>query len=807
MKNTLKIPILSLITVIFLGFRADDTPLEKLLKQIAKITSTYPQEKIHLHLDKTYYAVGEDIWLKAYLITAEKNEPSLLSKVLYVDLIDEKNQIKQNLRLSVTNGNASGNISIADSLASGNYRVRAYTNYMRNYADHFFFEKQIKIGNVMQTSSNEPLEKDKKQDIDLQFFPEGGNLIKGIRSKVGVKAVLANGIGANLSGFIFNENKEKVAVFTTTHAGMGVFALLPSSTAKHTAIVRLEDGTEKTFNLPPIIESGHALAINNVGENFVVRIASSTDLIAAKEVLVVAQTNGVIYASFSAKTDQPIISANIPKKNFPTGIAQFTLFTAEGKPLAERLVFVNHDDALKIEIAVNGNPSTKKKSELNLAVTDLTANPIDGNFSVSVVDVSKVPVIEDEETTILSNLLLTSELKGYIEKPNYYFNKSIVDREQNLDNLLLTQGWRRFTWTDILASKEPDITFRPELTYEISGKITGQYNKPLPKASVSLISTTPGLFLKIDTLSDSKGNFVFDRLDIPDSSSFLIQSKLKENKDVKIYITPPPNVKPYNGLGSSVNINNYLQTTKQQFQELAKNNMLKGNGILLNAVEIKTKLVPKSPLNTPNSKNASGSADHVITEIMLKDAINIFSPFYKSPGVMIKNGMIYRTRASKSFTNNPPMLLIVDGVQINQILMPDFIQSINPTDLEGIEILTSDYNTSVLGPEASGGVVYITTKSGPSKSAASTNIARIKNAGFVTAKQFYVPNYDDPKINQQMLDLRSTIYWNPNVITDEKGQAAFNFFNASTPGDYRVTVEGMDAFGNIGRKVYTYQVK
>lgn len=807
MKKTINLSVLTFLAIITLGFKIDETPLEKLLKQLASLTANYPTEKIHLHTDKPYYAVGEQIWLKAYLVIAEKNEPSQLSKVLYTDLIDQNNQIRQSLTLEVKNGSAFGNINIIDSLPSGNYRLRAYTNYMRNYAAHFFFEKQIKIGNVMEPTASAPLEKDKKQNIDLQFFPEGGNLVKGIRSKVGVKAVLENGLGADLNGYIINAQKEKVAVFTTTHAGMGVFALLPSTTEKHTAVVTLKDGNEKSFALPNILDNGHVLAVNNAAENLAIRVSSSATLIGEKELLVIAQSNGVVCASFSIKPDQAIITANIPKKNFPTGIAQITLFTADGKPIAERLSFINHQDALKMDVSLQDDATIKKKSNIKLAVRDLGDNLVDGNFSVSVVDESKVPIEEDEETTILSNILLTSELKGYIEKPNYYFNPANADRESNLDILLLTQGWRRFTWTDVLVAKEPQITFRPEQTLEITGKITGQYNKPLPKATISLISTTPGLFLKIDTLSDSKGNFIFDRLDIPDSSSFMIQSKLKENKDIKIWLTPAPNVTPYKEFGKSVNIDTYLESTKQQFQELVKNNMLNGNGILLKTVEIQQKKVLKPILNVPNSTNASGSADYVISSAMLKDAINIFTPFYRSPGVMVRNGMIFRTRASNSFTNNPPMLLIVDGVQINQSLMPDYILSINPADVEGIEILTSNYNIAVLGSDASGGVIYITTRNGSGKASAATNIARIKNGGFSVAKEFYVPNYDDPKLNKQLLDLRSTIYWNPNVITNTKGEANFNFFNASTPGNYRVTIEGMDTFGNIGRKVYTYQVK
>ncbi len=808
MKSKLTYALIFLLAVITLGFKIDETPLEKLLKQLAKITANYPQEKIHLHLDKPYYAVGEDIWLKAYVVTAEKNEPSQLSKVLYVDLIDEKNQLKKNLKFPIENGIADGNISLIDSLATGTYRIRAYTNYMRNYTADFFFEKFVKIGRVADIPTIEAKKAiDKKTTFSLQFFPEGGNILAGIRNKIGVKAVTSDGLGANFSGYIINKNKEKVATFTTEHAGIGAFALMAQPNEEYTAIITLADGSIKSFNLPKLIESGYAISVNSTPEKINIRVFGSTDQVDGKDLSVIAQSNGVVYASFTSKLDKPVLTASLNKKDFPTGIIQFTLFNAQNKPLAERLIFVNHQAELKIDIKNKEQANTKKKTNLDLFVADVNNNPIDGNFSVAVVDEGNIQINEDEETTILSNLLLTSDLKGYIEQPNYYFNTNNADREKHLDNLLLTQGWRRFIWTDIANATEPDIKFRPEQSLEISGKITGQFGKPLPNAKVSLISTTPGFFLKLDTVSDIKGNFIFDRMDVPDSASFILQSKTsKDSKDVKIELNPLPQIMATTYIGNAVNITTYVENTKKMFQELEKFNML-DKRILLKTVEIKAKPILKPVLNVPNSTNASGAVDYVITAKMLEGAINIFSPFYKNAGVMVKNGIIFRTRAKSSLTANPPMLLIVDGVQINQGAMPDFLPSINPADVEGIEILTSDYNLSVLGSDAAGGAIYITTRRGGGKNPPATNIARIKNAGFSVKKEFYKPDYDDPKTNQQILDLRSTIYWNPNINTNEKGQATFSFFNASTPGKYRVTIEGMDAFGNIGRKTYTYEVK
>lgn len=798
MKTHYKIWTLNIIAIFCLSLKVEDTPLERLLKQLAKITASYPQEKVHLQLDKPYYAIGEDIWIKGYVVTAERNEPSLLSAVLYVDLIDQKNIIKKKAKLEIINGFTHGNISLVDSLSPGNYRIRAYTNYMRNYDEGFFFQKSITIGSLIEKIET-PAKKEEKVALDLQFFPEGGSMLANIRGKVGVKAVTSDGLGANLTGYIENRNHEKIAVFNTELAGMGAFALRPEKGENYTAIVTLADGQSRAFKLPEVKENGYALGLTATNEAINVRIATSQAFIGNKELLVVAQANGIVCASFSFIPDKEITTTPIKLENFPTGIIQFTLFDAESKPLSERLIFVNHKDELDIKVDNATTALIKQKTVFNLAALNSNKNPIEGNFSVAVTDLAKVTQNEDDEITIISNLLLSSDLKGYIEQPNYYFNNVDENKVRQLDNLMLTQGWRRFVWEDIVNEKEPEITFRPELTLEISGKVTSFYDQILPKAKVSLISTTPGFFLKLDTLSDANGNFVFDRLEVPDSTSFMLRAIYgkEQNKDIKLKLNQSPKVTPYPAIGNSIDIAPYLEITKKSFQELGK---FKGEGIALNTVTITKQREMKSPLNVPHSANASGSVDYLITRRMLEAENNVIMLFHKAPGVrVVGEGMVETTR-------RPPALLrlIVDGAEIDQRTQPYFLKSINPKDLEGIEILTSNYNTSALG---GGATMYVTTKRGNGEVIPATNTAKIKNAGFSVRKEFYTPNYDDPKTNKQLQDLRSTIYWNPQVTTDEKGLAKFSFFNAGTPGTYQVTIEGMDNFGNLGRKVYTYEVK
>ena len=807
MNTRLKIIPFFILTIICLSFKAED-PLEKLLKQIAKLTATHPQEKIHIHTDKPYYAIGETVWLKGYVVTAEKNEPSPFSGIIHVELIDAKNKVKKKISLPINAGLASGNINLVDSLPSGLYRLRAYTNYMRNFDELFFFEKTLTIGNVAETKKPE-LIKSTNLDFSLQFFPEGGKILASIRTRVGIKATTSDGMGANLTGYILDSKKEKVAVFETEYAGMGAFAFTPQPNEKYIAVVTLKNGQTKNFDIPQAIPSGRNIAINTTNENVNIRVSNTTDLIDSKELYIVAQCNGVVYSSFIVKTENANITASIPIKTFPTGIIQFTLFDQNLTPIAERLAFVNHQDALKIDIKnLSQSATTRKKTALSFSINDTNENPINGNFSVSVIDLNKAPIIEDEETTIFSNLLLTSDLKGFIEKPNYYFNNINIDKIRQLDNLMLTQGWRRFVWKDVIEEKLAAINFKPEKELSLSGIVTFENsNKPVPNAKIILLSTSKNYTFILDTVADGNGKFSFEKLELPDSITFVLQAKTAHaNDNVKIKLDGSPKVLSTTTNSYSLDFDTYLEETKKRFTDLKKYNMLDG-AIQLKQVDIKAKKSPIPVNKIRNSKNLAGQADYVITKEKFRYETALTQSLLSVPGIMFYDGKFVRTSArTVSITSEKPkpMLFFLDGAIISQ----DKILNIPPSTVEGIEVLTSNYNLTIYGEQGYWGVVLITTKMyEPHEELSAMNKLKVTNYGFGPTKEFYVPNYDDPKVNKQMEDLRSTIYWNSNVSSDIRGKANVSFFNAGTPGLYNVVIEGMDTFGNLGRKVYTYEVK
>ena len=884
------------------SFTFQQDPLELLLKQLEKYRSEYPQEKIHLHLDKPYYAIGDNIWFKAYVVNSERHQLSSLSRILYVDLINDKDSVKHSLRLTLKNGLTSGDFTLADTLREGNYRIRAYTNWMRNFGEEYFFDRTISIGNsisnniLTQTNytfskignnqkvdavitytdlkgraladkevnyqvelnfrnltkgkgitnsegqlrlsfiNNQPfllksgkilttIKLDEKRavnksipvkstsnDVDLQFFPESGNLVNNIRSKVGFKAVGSDGLGQTISGYILDQNNQKIADLQSEHAGMGQFTFQPKEAIIYKAVVKFKDGSEKTYELPRALNEGYVLTVSNQDSlNLNVRVAVSPGMLEKGEIRLIAQANGVVYYASKSAIEKTLFNALIPKKRFPTGIVQFTLFSPTNEPVAERLVFVNHSDSLNINIKSEKPVSTtREKVKLSINALSSTGSPVTGSFSVAVIDEGKVPLEEINEHTIVSNLLLTSDLKGYVEQPNYYFAGNNEIKTRHLDHLMLTQGWRRFTWRNLISNNFPSKIYQPERNIRISGKVLANNGSPVAGGKVTLFSASGNLFL-MDTLTNPEGRFAFQDLYFNDSTRFVIQARNNRNrKNVQIELdgNPPQLVtknKNFPDLETNVNTSliAYLLNSRNQYDELKKYGLVNSSILLAEVKIVETKPLVKHSSNL----NGAGQADNVITAKDLEYAVDLASFLQgRVAGIIIRNGIAYSSRSmNSSFSGPTPMQLIIDGTYLD----PSFLGSINPRDIETIEVLRSIGNTAIYGLLGGGGVLIINTKRGERNMGYNNfaqGIVSFKPQGLYEGREFYSPNYDDPKLNSKIADLRTTIYWQQDVITTT-GKATVEYFNSDGTGTYAVIIEGISVEGEIGRKVYRYNVK
>ena len=884
------------------GFISNDIdPIQKIAGQLDKWASNNPVEKVYLQFDKPYYAVGDDIWFKAYITLGSRHQLSALGGTLDVELIDDQDSIKQHIKLPVSNGLTWGDFALPDTLPEGNYRIRAYTQWMRNAGEDYFFDKAISIVNATTnkiftktsytyaTSNGQQqvtalinysdingtpyakrevkysVELDSKNitrgkaitddqgnisisfedahpaqlrsgrittniklddkypatkiipikatsaNVNVQFFPEGGNMVNGISTKIAFKAVGADGLGADIKGTVTDDQNNTIIAFSSTHLGMGVFNIHPQAGRSYHAHITYADGSANTINLPPAIDKGYGLLINNDDPDYVkIKISASQALFDENpndSISVVGQSGGEILYAAKSKPGSASFSASIPKSRFPSGIVQFTLFSSKGEPLSERLVFIQNADQLKLDVSsAKQTYSPREKVKINLNAQNNKAQPVVGSFSVAVVDETKVPFDESDESTILSNLLLTSDLRGYIEKPNYYFTNVSATTQADLDVLMLTQGYHRFEWKQILADNFQPVTHQPEKVLQISGHITTLGGKPIAHGKVTLLSTTGGLFY-LDTVTDAQGKFTFSNLLFRDSVKFVVQARTDKNhSNVQIdldNVAPQQVSQNKNAPAFQVSINDglsaYLLSSKNLYNEQLKYGL--GNHVIaLKEVVIadrRTRILKNSSnLNGPGNADQVITADELVGCSTLEQCLN-----GKLMGVLFRNGIPYSTRSM-----NIAMQVYLDGVPMQS----DFLNTINMDDIGSIEVLRTIGYLAIYGGQASGGALLITSKRGGDGilyNSPAPGIITYGPKGYYKSRVFYSPQYDDPKTNTALADLRSTIYWNPSVITTKDGIASMEYFNAGSKGTYRVIIEGIDNDGNIGRQVYNYKVE
>jgi hypothetical protein len=880
----------------------DSVSLNTIIEKTSALAANRPIEKVYLHFDKPYYAVDDTIWFKAY-VTDNFHQPSLLSKVMYVELMNSRDSLVQLLKLPVRAGMASGSFPLPEaSYRQDNYHIRAYTKWMTNFDAAYFFKKTVPVGNAIdkQVNTNVTFSKtgsDKSMqitsrivykdidgnplhnkritwsvssnvddvakgkgttdasgaltitftnsklidltgaaitafidlgnrkvagstfplksvlgDADVQFFPEGGEMLNSVRSRVAIKAVGSNGLGMDFSGTITDNAGTVLANVTSQHAGMGSFYLLPELNKTYKANITFKNGIKGSYDLPKVQASGFSLSANNTDENNVsIKLSTSPAFFEAnkgRSFYIVAQSVGTVCFAAQTVLKEQIYSANIPKSKFPTGILQFTLFSSGGIALSERLVFIQRKDQLNIGIT-SDKPlyGGRQKVKLNISAKNKTA-PAEGNFSISVIDESKVQVDEEGETTILSGLLLTSDLKGYVERPNYYFNKISDKTAADLDLLMLTQGYRRFTYTDVLANRLPQVTSLPEQGIEVSGVLRTLNGMPVKGGSVRLLM--PDRNFSANAVSNPEGQFKFPNLAFTDTSKVVVTAKGNYNaKNLMVMVDgytypalPKNQFYPDEVTNIDSTMRPYLLNSKKKLNSMQ---MLKA--VVVTAAAPKQ---GKTHVDYPSLTGLSMIADHVIDGSRLNCNNLMLCLQSMMMGVTYENNNFYVTRdynAGKKI----PMAVYVTGMPVDA----SYLNNVMPGEVESVEVFLRDELGLVNNQNQTNGVVVINSKTKPKGTKISLaelqdllpqpSVVTFRPKGYNISREFYSPKYDVPK--PIGVDFRSTIYWNPRVVTDATGATSLEFYNSDGKGTYRAVIEGIDKDGNLGRFIYRYKVQ
>lgn len=885
----------------------DTVSINTVVEKTQKLLEAYPIEKVHLHFDKPYYAVGDTLWFKTYLTSNMYNYD--LSKVVYVEVMNGKDSLMQSMRIPLTNNSGGGHLVLHQEwYKHDNYRFRAYTKWMVNFDQAYFFNKIVPVGDVLNNNLHytvtfndvskgrnaraqaviqfkdregkpfgnrrltwtavagwEPIDDGKGQtdavgnliiningkdrelvkkgnlhismesgssappltgtfslrqalwDADVQFFPEGGDLVAGLSKKVAFKATGSDGKGLAVKGSVVDQQGTEVATVADLHKGMGYVTFIPASGNVYTANLTFENGETRSYPLPAVVEEGISLTVlKSDAEQLQLAIVSNDRFFAANQgsgFYLIAQTNGVLCYAAQATLRNEAVVVNLPKDRFPTGVAQLTLFTSAGKPISERLVFVENIRPLEISITSDQQEyAAKQLVKLSLSVVNNDSTTA-GDYSVAVIDETKVSYDENKETTILSNLLLTSDLRGYVEEPNYYFNQPDEQKRQALDVLLLTQGYRRFSYPAILADNYPQVHFFPEQSIEISGMLRLTNGKPV--ANGGLLLSIPDRSFRKDAYTDETGRFVFQDLVFTDSSRVTINARGNDNyRNMVINVDPTqfPGIdttayRADNVLNLDGALATYLDNSRNEYR----------TSILLEEVEVTASSRPAFSHRDHSALSGLGMADHQISGDRLKGCNNLIMCLQTALTGVTYDGQTQLFFITRDYNagGRIPVQFFVDGMAMD---VPS-LNGIMPAEVVGMEIFLRDELGTVSRMYQNNGVVSIYTnrkkagEKGPRMTLSQieamlpkSNIVDLTPLGYVKERRFYTPKYDTPE-RRAVNDIRTTVYWNPDVVTAEDGKAQVDFYNADGKGSYRVVVEGVDEHGNIGRAVYRYLVK
>jgi TonB-dependent SusC/RagA subfamily outer membrane receptor len=778
---------------------------EKISNDLEAWYTNNPTEKVYLHFDKPIYAVGESVWLSAYAVNGAEQTPSLLSNVLYTELLNQQGRVLQRLTLRLDQGRGSGVFTLPDTLSVGSYQVRAYTNWMRNAGEDFFFKKHLEITNPNTTTP--PDQRPAPQLDQLTFFPEGGELLAGFQCRVGFKATDQYGNGIDVSGVVNGSDGFAVAKIQSLHKGIGSFKALLRPGVTYTAEVTLPNGQVKKFALPAAKENGLQLSVNALlKDSLKITVAASANLVQQQEKFyLVGLTRGKLCLALSGNMNAILNRMTVPKSLFPSGIAQLTLFNAQHEPVAERLVFINHAND-KVDISVKAARQVyQKREKITLELlTTLNGEPIETEASLSVTDDHALANVSTDDH-LYSSLLLTSDLKGRIENPAYYLTENAAEA---VDNLLLTHGWRRFIWKDVLQNNYPTPEHSPESSLYVSGLVRNLFNKPAANANVSIIVPAKRAFTSLTT--DDNGRFAITGLDVEDTTMIMLHvlgakggSSFDFLMDTKTY--PPANTWLLPSPQKPVSLEDFVELRRKQ---VAADRAFQAElGVkVLKEVEVKA---AKENLDATGSPRLTihSSADHVMTGEQLEQAAigayNILAAIQgRIPGVQVTpngiGGYSVQIRGVNSFMSGTTPLILLDGMPIDISM----VNNINPRDVAAVEVLKGGASAAVYGSQGGNGVISILMKKGaPGGSKQQPNALALSFVGYQKVREFYAPNYDTLSQEARLKpDFRTTIYWQPRIKTNAEGKATVSFFAADLPTRYRFVVETMSAQGHLGRK-------
>ncbi len=842
-----------LLCIVFGRAESGDNTIYRLFENAEKFSINYPCEKVYLHLDNTSYYYGDDIWFKAYVVNGSNNLAGEISNTLYVELLNPGGEIIDRKILKIEKGAAHGDFTINRvPFYSGFYEIRAYTKYMLDFGDDAIFSRVIPIFEKPKIEGDFSSKKmmkygtgkftylrpkpHKQNKLNIKFYPEGGHMVTGIQSQVAFEATDRYGHPIDVKGTLVDATGTPVARFATSHEGKGSFSLIPAAGIQ--AIVEY-DGKSHDFSFPTPDSSGYAMSVDNLSSNDSIFITIDHRAVSLPDTIGIAvMASGSLQNSYAiaSRQNNPIRFA-VGKQALPAGVIQLVLFGKSGRTICDRLIFNLDRSTSLLDIATKADKTYYPPyGQVNISVsakyTDGT--PVTSAFSISIRE--KDNSVEYSRD-ILTDLLLMSEIKGYVANPQYYFEADDSVRRRHLDLLLLVQGWRKHTWEAINGSLPWEMKYPTEANGIItSGKVTSIAKRtPKPDVDVSaiLIRRNESSGLNTDMIdifhTDSLGRFSFQS-DVKGEWNLILSVRekgKKKNYQISLDRLFSPKPKSYRFTDMEINISDTAVDAVHKdtidndnnLENLADfttafNDSLMSNGVRAKQIHNLKEVVVKGKKRSKARdiyKARSKSLAYYDVKSGLDDIRdegeyigNDIHAFMRNMNRhftrTLSNGeeyLLYKGRIPLFVINYTPTYRTKIEYDKYKYIRLEAIKSIYVSEDIGSMLRYADpMITPIDIDKIYGCVVFIETyPDGEIPVDAGKGVRKTRLEGYTTAREFYSPDYS---MLEPESDYRRTLYWNPDVLPDENGEAVIRFYNNALTKSFDIDLQTITPDGKIG---------
>lgn len=743
--------------------RSQDITSQTILKYDS-LTQSRPNQSIYLQLNKGIYETGEDLWFKGYILDARYLTPSNNDTTLYVQLRHtETNKLILQEKYLIKNGFTDSHLILSDTLAAGNYMLLAFSkDSFLDDKNEFKAFRKIKVLKRINPETNYTLKKvsapsgvpvaPKIRD-SIMFFPESGHIVLGQLNTIAFKSVSHDGKPLQTKAELL-ENGKMITKLESTFLGMGKFYFTPLPGKYYS--IRMA-GSITNYPLPDISSSGYILRKVRESDPYITFLVTKTNTIADKEVIISAQVRGVMYGIYKAVITGDSLHFNLPKHKFPQGIVEVTLYNSGMLPLAERLVYINSQQKINIQtVLTKSSFGRKEKVTLNIKASNEKGEPVIAHLGLSAFDgLYKNPI---DFMNILSYMQLNLQLKGQITNPDNYFDENNKDREAHLDLLLMTQGWRKYVWgRHELAQAKPG---KKALDDDVKGST--QSKQALPTMLLAITPEQTGSINTIPVLE--KGDFIVSK------------DEMQLAKQGYIYIKP---------LGDDQTVKNAKIGLSDPFASI--------NSLLIKKNLVSPAVIKAQPIDTLTIlPNIPGLIN--LKEVAIKGKS-------KTPVMVYRDKYLAKLDSTAKFAGN------FDFVGVCKWLNCGSCGS-GTRPVEGVAYAKyKDGRVSYHGAFKSSDIVqepYKYPQYTEEQLLALFNIHRVQ--GYTAEKVFYIPDYEQKPEEKDILDFRNTLIWNPNIITDTKGEAKITFYTSDITGKFIGNIEGVDGTGRLGQSSFNFKV-